>query len=130
MWRRRNGLDGGGGDGDGIPLEGGGRCFGNPDSSDKDDGGTRSGTAASKGGGNQSSRDKGEGRGQVRWQGEGLKVKGKERETREDEEEEEFYNGELLVLAERLGRRLLPAFETPTGVSRAIVALVAGALSC
>lgn len=26
------------------------------------------------------------------------------------------YDGELLVLAESLGRRLLPAFETPTGV--------------
>lgn len=28
---------------------------------------------------------------------------------------EEVYRGELLTLAEDLGRRLLPAFDTPTG---------------
>lgn len=48
----------------------------------------------------------------------------KEKEEEEEEEAEgtgedpgERYDGELLVLAERLGRRLLPAFETPTGVA-------------
>lgn len=43
---------------------------------------------------------------------------GKEGDDGDDEDEEEVeaeYNGELLALAESLGRRLLPAFETPTG---------------
>lgn len=43
-----------------------------------------------------------------------------EKEEEEGEEQAgedpgERYDGELLVLAERLGRRLLPAFENPTG---------------
>ena len=34
-----------------------------------------------------------------------------------------WYKGELLVLAEELGRRLLPAFRTPTGIPYAWVNL-------
>lgn len=55
----------------------------------------------------------------------GDSVGGRSDEKEKEEEEEEGtgedpgerYDGELLVLAERLGRRLLPAFETPTGVA-------------
>lgn len=39
-------------------------------------------------------------------------------EGEDAEEEMEVYNGELLELAEELGRRLLPAFRTATGVSK------------
>ncbi|CAN0323255.1 unnamed protein product, partial [Ectocarpus sp. 4 AP-2014] len=36
------------------------------------------------------------------------------------------YDGELLVLAEKLGRRLLPAFDTPTGIPYGTVNLKSG----
>ncbi|CAM9934739.1 unnamed protein product, partial [Ectocarpus fasciculatus] len=39
---------------------------------------------------------------------------------------EQQYDGELLVLAERLGRRLLPAFKTPTGIPYGTVNLKRG----
>ena len=75
--------------------EGGSRCFGDTDA---DDGGC---TETSLGC---------EARIRRRSDGE------EERDDQETGEElEERYGGELLVLAERLGRRLLPAFETATG---------------
>ncbi|CAM9585959.1 unnamed protein product, partial [Hapterophycus canaliculatus] len=100
-----------------LPLEscggGGGRCFGNTDGPGGDNSSRRR-AAARKGGGDKSSRDRGGGRGQDGWQGSCVEAEEREGGAGEDGEEE-IYNGELLVLAERLGRRLLPAFKTPTG---------------
>ncbi|CAM9824254.1 unnamed protein product, partial [Ectocarpus sp. 8 AP-2014] len=47
-------------------------------------------------------------------------------EEGEGESGEQQYDGELLVLAERLGRRLLPAFKTPTGIPYGTVNLKRG----
>lgn len=46
-------------------------------------------------------------------------------EEGEGESVEQQYDGELLVLAERLGRRLLPAFKTSTG-TEGVVLVVCG----
>ncbi|CAM9739383.1 unnamed protein product [Scytosiphon promiscuus] len=127
------GVNGGKGGGGGALLEGdgaSGQCFGNPDRPG-DGNGVRSGAAARKGGGDdEGTRDRGEGREQGGWPGERLEAGGERMGTRdegrEEEEEEEVYNGELLILAERLGRRLLPAFETPTGIPYGTVNLKTG----
>eukprot|EP00752_Nemacystus_decipiens_P005748 g5200.t1 len=91
---------------------GGSRCFGDNDAYDEfcGGGGSAGCRAVEMCGGSSKEEEEAEEKG----------------ESRAGEEGGERYDGELLVLAEKLGRRLLPAFETSTGIPYGTVNLKRG----